>query len=72
MRYRTGEDPRPGDTVTEQGHGMGVVAYIIRYSGCEELAIDWDDGTVDNSYAHSGDLAVIHRADRAEVLPGRK
>lgn len=51
---------------------MGVVAYIIRYSGCEELAIDWDDGTVDNSYAHSGDLAVIHRADRAEVLPGRK
>lgn len=65
MRYWTGEDPRPGDTVTEQGHGTGLVVFILRYSGCEELAIDWDDGTVDNSYAHWGNLALIHRAEVA-------
>jgi len=63
MRYQTGEEPRPGDTVGEEGLRVGVVAFIIRYSGCEELAIDWDDGTEDNSYAHSGNLALIHRAE---------
>ena len=48
--------------MTEQGRRIGVVAFVIRYNGCEELAIDWEDGTVDNSYTHSGDLALIHRA----------
>jgi hypothetical protein len=69
MRYLSGEEPRPGDTVTEHSHRIGVVAYVIRYNGCEELAIDWEDGTVDNSYTHSGDLTLNHRAG---VLLGQK
>ena len=56
--------------MTEQGGGIGVVAFVIRYNGCEELAIDWEDGKVDNSYAYWGDLALLHRAEFAgETVP---
>lgn len=62
MPYRTGEEPKVGDVVTDNDRRVGFVSHIVHYGGGPaELVIRWNDDTLGIRYLNFEKLALLER-----------